>query len=611
MTAQVEPGDGTFVVARNGTSGLALMRQRDVNGTTNVVRLWATPWSGYQAPGTRLLGARLLDTYQDASAPRDVAEFATALDQTGAGLVVWTQGDGSSTRLLAAPIATTGIAGAPLGTTTTLASGATPAPTAPRILLDPKTGDAHVLFLQDDGTGRVQLYARRWMRATGTLGFVGPSSPTGANDPIALTAGTAGSVVSYDAAYHTPDGSAYIVFRQVKAVGSGAEGVFAVKVTATGGIVGPTEFSDPSATVVGDPRIDIDDKGNALTVFNQGAPPVLMSRHSTSSSLGMAVSGLPPVVSASTAACGAFDVAHDAAGNFLVAFVRDDTGTTTPAGAAFARRWLAATKQWEGTDATKLSSGTATTTAPALAHAEPRVAMDTKGRAVILFRQDDDRPTLDTVNLVAVTFDPAAAMPYASPVVIDNGDGTISHGLDVDATAFEASLRRSDGEGLVTFVQDADPTSAARPRLYALRLHLQNVSTGSPVFDATAADLSEGGGATTAVTGATAAFGTDGRGWIAFTEQAGADADSLRTHAFVRSYDLGTGVIGANLAVSRTLAVGDGNAGSGAEGEHATRPVVTLGPAGAVRGTYLIRQDADGSTPATLDRARLFADVVR
>lgn len=611
VTNQVEAGDGAFALAPNGISGLGLFRQRDVNGTTNVVRLWATPWSGYQAPATRLRGARLLDAYQDAAAPRDVAEFATALDQTGAGLVVWTQADGSGTRLLAAPIATTGIAGAPLGTTTTLGSGASAPPTAPRILINPQTGDAHVLFLQDDGTGRVQLYARRWARAAGTLGFVGPSSPTGANDPIALTAGTAGSVVSYDAAYHTPDGSAYIVFRQVKAVGSGAEGVFAVKVTAAGGIVGPTEFSDTSATVVGDPRIDIDDKGNALTVFNQGAPPVLCSRHSTSSSLGMAVSGLPPVVSASTAACGAFDVAHDAAGNFLVAFVRDDTGTSTPAGSIVARRWLTATKQWEGTDATKVSAGTATTTAPTLAYAEPRVAMDTKGRAVILFRQDDDRPTTDTVNLVAVTFDPAAAMPYASPVVIDNGDGSVNNGLDVHPTVFDVVLRRSDGEGLVTFVQDADPTAAALPRLYALRLHLANVSTGNPVFDTTASDLSEGGGAATAVTGATAAFGTDGRGWIAFTEQAGADADSLRTHAFVRSYGLGTGVFGSSLAVSRSLLVGDGTAGSGAEGEHAARPVVTLGPSGAVRVTYLVQQDADGSTPGTLDRARLLADVVR
>lgn len=613
VTSQVVSGDGSFTLAPSGATGLALTRQAEVNGTTNVVRLYATPFTGYDLRAIRPQGSRLLDGFRDAISPRDVAESASGLDAAGAGLVAFTQSDGTATELFAVPFyATQATTATPGGSATSVDNGTTGVPSKLRVVMDPSRSDGQVFFLQDDGTGRTQLYARRYVKSSGAVLNVGTSPTPTRNEPISLTGSAAGSVVSYDVAHHAPDGASYLVFRQVKNTATGAAGVFAVKVSASGALTGPAEHSDPNATVVGDPKIKVNGGGHALTVFNQGNPPILCSRYSTSSSLGASVMGLPPVVSASaTAACGNFSVDDDAAGNFLVAFERDDSGSS-PAKAIFARRWLASTGQWEGSDAVKISDGTATMAAPALSYSNPVVAMSAGGDAAILYRQDDDRPALDTVNLAAVTFQASAGAPataYSSPQIVDNGDGTVPHGADV--TLYGASVRRADGNGAALFIQDADPGSGSRPRIYTRRFHLANLASATPVFETTSTDLSEGSGAATRVTGFTTAFDAFGVGYVVFTEASGADADSTRTHLFARAYSLVTGVYGPNWVVSRALATGDGTAGSGAEGENSAVPQVSIGGDAMALIPHLVTQDSDGSTPATVDRARLFGNVIR
>lgn len=612
---QVTPGAAAFLLAPSGTTGLAVMLQDRTVAASTTTRLWANTWNGFNVPATLAQGTTLVDGFRDVAATRDTAEFDTALDASGAGLTVFTQSDGTNTELYATPIAgSSGVAAAPGATG--IDNGTAGTPTSPRVVIDPAAsgGDACVLFLQDDGAGVTQLYARRFTRATGAVSNVGPTPAPGANAPIANTAAGFGNVLGYDAAFHSQDGSAYIVFRQVKTAG-GAQGVFAVKVAADGTTTGPVEFSSTSATIAGDPRIVIDGSGNAMTLFGQGSPMILMSRHSTSSSLGKAVSGNPLAVSASsTLATGAFACMADGANNFVVAFERTDTTASTPGTAIFARRWLAATGQWEGADATKISSGLATTTAPALGYAGPKLAVAQSGDFVVIFRQDDDRPVNPTVNLVSVTYT-AANNAVGTQTSIDNGDGTVSHGLDVDATAYDLAVRPSTGEGVVVFIQDADASGLSKQRLYAAHFDLGRLAAAAPVFASTVTDLSEGGGLATNVTGFDLALdaGT-GQGWIAFTEQNVGDADTTVTMAFVRHYDAAgvTGVAGAaNIRVSRSMVQGTGGPGSNDEGEHVTAPRVTLDPSGEARVTFRITQDAAGGTPGTNVRSRLFSNSIR
>ncbi|MHC5019017.1 MAG: hypothetical protein ACYTGX_02670 [Planctomycetota bacterium] len=615
ITDSVAAASATFLMNSTGTTGLSVMLQdRSVAATTNT-RLWANTWSGFNTPVFRGHGTVLEDGFRDVVGVRDTAEADTALDRSGAGLAVFTQSDGTNVELYAAAIAgASGSTAAP--SATSIDNGTTGTPTSPRVIIDPATtgGDAFVLFRQDDGSGVTQLYARRYTRSTGLISNVGTSATPAANEPIANTAAGFGNVVSYDAVFHPQDGSVYVVLRQVK-TGGGAEGVFAVKVAADGTITGPVEFSNPSATVVGDPQIALDGNGNAMTLFGQGSPMILMSRHSTSSSLGKAVSGNPLAVSASTTlATGAFTLMADGSNNFVTAFERTDTTASTPGTAILARRWLASTGQWEGSDAVKISSGAATTAAPVLNYGRPRLAVSANGDFVVIYRQTDDRPAIDTVNLVAVTY-AASSATFGTPAVIDNGDGTVNNGLDVDATAFDLAIQPSSGQGVVAFIQDADASAVFKPRLYAVHFDLSALAASAPVFASTVSDLSEGGALATAVTGFDLALdAATGRGWIVFTEQNVGDTDSTVTLAFARSYDVTApnGAAGnANIRVSRGMVQGTGGAGTGDEGEHVTAPRLALDGSGGVRVTYRITQDANGAAPGTNVRSRLFSHSIR
>ena len=57
----------------------------------------------------------------------------------------------------------------------------------------------------------------------------------------------------------------------------------------------------------------------------------------------------------------------------------------------------------------KISSGAATTAAPVLNYGRPRLAVSANGDFVVIYRQTDDRPAIDTVNLVATTYAAASA----------------------------------------------------------------------------------------------------------------------------------------------------------------------------------------------------------
>jgi hypothetical protein len=561
-----------------GKGGVALWRQEKFDGTNTSVRLHGCAYHGFNTPsGPDLTGAQLVDEHVDAAANRPVRLFDGAATSTGAVVAVVQESGGTEELYIRAydgkgnHFDLPGSATHDNGTTTTIDA----------VRAVPGSGDdATVYFLQDDGTGDVHLYGRRYKGSTDRT-----VDDLSLGQPLSRMGPTFGSVT--DVAVSSQNGRAFVVFRQEE----GAEhGVFGLRVDAGGNVVtGPTRLSSTGATQVSAAVLEVSNQSRVLVLFREGTD--LQARVVSTSSFGLGVSGAPDTV-ATGAPVGAIDTATDGHGNFLVAF---ESGTTGSGVSILFRRYYHLNAAWEAGPNAASAAGSAT-----MDYVKPVIEAAGNGQALILF-QADDGGTGD-LSLLAVTYDSSQVPSFSTVSPVDT-DGLNLNGLDVAKGSI--AIEPQTGKGFIVFTQDVDPTATVRNRIFIRGFDLTLIGTANPVYHVAAVDKSVGGATLqTEVTLFENALGPDGRGFLVHAESLPAGPNDTVTHLFAQPYDTGAFTFGTAEVASRSMNIGAGTvSGEGVDGTK-----ILLGPAGEAFLLHTVSQ-TDTGIPATY--RRLFANVYR
>ncbi len=546
---QVEPGSGRVYVNPMDGGGFSAVLQKETLGAGgDSVRLWACTYNGFNSPRDSTVGASVIaDGFLDAAAARDVSAFAAAGSPAGKGALAYVQNDGTSAELYARYF-DMGTGLFDWASTTTIDNGTSASPSGPALVLG-SDGAGFLLFLQDSGSGTVQLYARR-VNSSGASN-VGTTATPGVNEPLGLSGASYLSVQDFSFALDSA-GRACVVFLQAKAAGEICAG--ALRIDPAGLVAGPIEISSASLTSVSAPAVAVSGSDAVLSLHTEGAPASLKSRFWPASSAFAAAGAMVSAdVESAAGAVSSFSLATGG-GAFVAAFIQDDgVGTSV-----FARRH--ASGLWEG-------SAPANPSGPALASVNftmPALYMTDSGDGVLVFTENI---TAGSVNLQASALRGATGQ-FTTPVYADC-DGTSTGYPVVDA---KVGLNRATGRGFIAIRQLDD---AGRERIYTRGTDLGQASA-SVVFDSHATDRNEGGAVvSTRVLGFDIEIDRTGCGVLVHSELAiDPDPDLTRVFLFARTIDEQTGFVGPAVLACRMINTGSGGPGSGSDAEGCASAII-------------------------------------
>ncbi len=580
---RVEPGSGRFYLNPSDGSGFAAMLQRETFGAgADTVRLWACSYNGFNpAPDTLFKAACIADGFLDASSARDVSSFDAAGSAAGKSATAYVQNNGTTDELYVKYGSIAG--GGQDWSSNSMDNGTMTSPASPGVKLG-SDGAGFVLFAQDNGTGIVQLYARR-INSSG-VSNVGTTPVPGANEPISFTTASYMSVAGFSFELDA-SGRACVAFLQNKAAGQVCAA--AVRIDPSGLVTGPIELSSPAMFSVQAPSLALASDGSALVLHVESVPATLKSNYYPSSSLfGATAAAVTADVESSA---GPVNVVSLAAGGnlYLAAFEQDDgVGLTI-----CARRHMAGA--WEG-------SAPLTVSGPASASkffSTPNAGMCDSGGGMIAFTENITNP-VPAVNLMAAVLRPATGQ-FSTPEYIDSDNGAAGY----PALNCRIGMNRSTGRGAVAFIQIDD---AGLERIYTRGFDLAQGAAGLPAFDSHASDRNEGGAVvSTRVISFSIEIDRTGRGVLLHSELAvSADPDLSRAFLFARTYRESTASFGQAVLACRMMNTGTGGPGSGSDAEISSSGILVPGGSG----DFAIVHTVDQNHQTNGNRTRLFASGV-